>query len=71
MDHGPLLIGTCSDIEVVGAITAAAYTPDETNPNSFCTGYELSVDHSWEFESLEQQLAVIAYLRTLPLNISE
>ncbi|SMF52688.1 hypothetical protein [Pseudobacteriovorax antillogorgiicola] len=70
VDHSPLLIGTCSDVEIIGAVEAGAYAPDADNPNSFCAGYQLTVAHSWGFASPEERDGVIAYLRTLPLNIT-
>lgn len=69
-DHSPLKIGTCSDAEIVGAVSNGAYTADATNPDSFCAGYVLSsVAHSWDFDSPEQMASTIAYLRTLPLPL--
>ena len=70
-DHSPMMIGRCSDAEIVGAITVGTYAADPVgNPNnSFCANYQLQVAHSWEFTDDAQRDAVIAYLRTLPLPL--
>ena len=71
-DHSANLIGRCSDIEIAGAITNAAYAPDATNPNSECTDYELSLaTHKFTYTDEADLNAVMAYLRSLPLERPE
>lgn len=66
-DHSPLTIGTCSDIEIAGAINNSAYAEDLDNPNSVCAqNRALAVAHAQGLDEV-QTAAVTAYLRTLPL----
>ncbi len=49
-DHSPLKLGTCSDLEIAGAVSTGVYAVDAANPNSYCEGYALQIaNHAWEF----------------------
>ena len=67
-DHSPLTIGTCSDIEIAGAITAGSYAVDAANPNSACAQDRAlkTANHSYALPEADVS-ALIVHLRTLDL----
>lgn len=68
VDHSANRIGVCSDAEIAGAITSGTYAQDAADADAICGGYKLNVNHSWQFASDEERDAVVAFLRTLPLD---
>ncbi|SMF56989.1 c-type cytochrome [Pseudobacteriovorax antillogorgiicola] len=67
VDHSPNWVSVCSDAELASAITTGEYGNNDQDEEGMCTGYKLSVAHSWSLNA-DQANQVIAYLRTLPLQ---
>lgn len=71
-DHSPFALGTCSDVEIVGAVTAGVYAQDPANPKPSVCGFEPtlsnSATHQFTFTDDAERDAVVAYLRSLPLT---